>query len=194
MIAVLSIISCSAKNYNPFYYTKNPTPIVKNQAKYYVSEVNVKFNYEKSLTNMILSDSAENRKKTFANYPDEKQLAQMIKNMLEDRMREQGIYAENSQDKQSFALKVDLDYTRVMTFLNIGYATFKASYDLSIFKNKEQLAEMKRVDQVITSPSHDNAVGSRLMFMYGDKTEEEQDLVKLTDIFVRNLKNLGEEK
>ncbi len=135
ILIVIFLTSCSGH----INYVKKPTPIVKNESKYYVNNVNVKLNgdYGKS------SGSGSGVVNEWSKFPNESEMSKNMKNILIDRLKEKNIYSENKLETNVFLVNLDVQYKRIGIFNKKNtFSSFEMSHNVEVYdQNKELVAQ-----------------------------------------------------
>ncbi len=184
-------ISCASQSI--FTYNSQTQQRVDQKSKYHVSQVDIKISKDPNSLEVVWGDKVPNfLKKDFSRYPDEKQMSEIMKDIFEQKLKNNEMYSDNDKDANVFDVTMKVDYIRRGTLKNDAYVVFIMSHDIKISKDGKEIARSVRNKYTMGGYNGDTIVGKRTLFMYGDSEDEINDLNGVFDWIVKELKNLKE--
>lgn len=183
-------ISCASKQ-SIFTYNLQTHQKIDQKSKYYVSEVDVKISKDPGSLEVVLDGNVPNfLKKDFSKYPDEKQMSEIMKDIFEQKLKNNGMYSSNDKDPNVFDITMNIDYIRRGTLKNDAYVVYVMSHDIKISKDGEEVARSVKNKYTMSGYNFDTLIGKRTLFMYGGSDDEINDLNGLFKSIVQDLKDL----
>lgn len=148
LISILFLSSCAHNGSSA--RIKDPEQITKDETKYYISDVKIKFS-EGMLNRATNQDFSGFMNKDFSSYPDEKELSKILKNLLEENLTKKNLLSSSTDKSESFSIIINADYERLgVMWFKTAYNSFIISYDVEIYNKKEKLTTLSKRDQVIS--------------------------------------------
>jgi hypothetical protein len=189
IISLIFITSCSS---NSFTYLQKPTSITKNQTKYYVADVDIKFVdglYHKARGEVAVFNLPKSMHKDFSAYPNQEELSEIFKNAFEKKLKEKEIYSDNKEDPNTLELSFKADYERLgIAWSKTAYNFFAISHEAIISKNKKEIARSKVSNYKAKRGSVSNL---KSIFAQKGPEDEIEDINIVTESLVREISNLG---
>lgn len=178
------IASCSS---NSFTYLQKPTPIVKNQTRYHISNIDVKFVEGKA---KILEGNAISFKRgQYPGYPNEKEMASIIKDIINQDLKDLNIYSSNKSNSLSISLEIEYERLLNDTFSSLSYHNFVMSHKAQILKDGKVMAKSNSKDYTVQRLPFELLI--RASSGNNGPQNEVNDLKKVLKSLVKEIYNLG---
>lgn len=139
-LALFLLSSCAG---NSFKYSEKPTTIVNGKSKYYVADVKIKFveGMLRKAKGELLAINSPAMKKDFSNYPNEQKISEIVKQILETKLKEKGIYSSDPKDANAYSISMKADYERIgLLWSKTAYHSFIMSHDITVSKEGKEVA------------------------------------------------------
>jgi hypothetical protein len=181
---LIFITSCSS---NSFTYLKNPTPITKNQTKYHVTDVDIEFVEGKA--KRLEGNMVSFKRGQYPGYPNEKEMAVIIKDILDQDLKDLNIYS--SDKSNSLSISLEIEYERLLndTFSSLSYHNFVMSHKAKILQNGKVIATSDSKDYTTKRLPFELLV--RASSGNNGPQNEVKDLKKALNNLVKEIYNLG---
>ncbi|MDA9231333.1 YajG family lipoprotein [Rickettsiales bacterium] len=178
------IASCSS---NSFTYLQKPTPIVKNQTHYCVSNVDVKFVEGKA--KKLEGNAISFKRGQYSGYPNEKEMASIIKEIINQDLKDLNIYSGNKNNSLNISLEIEYERLLNDTFSNLSYHNFAMSHKAQILKDGKVVAESNSKDYTVKRFPFELLI--RASSGNNGPQNEVKDLNKVLKGLVKEIYNLG---
>lgn len=169
---VFAFTGCGSSKYN---YTVEPTPLKKNESKYKLSKVNLKFS----------NDGISNSN----NFPSESEVKSLFENDIKKYLKENNIYSD-----KGYLLNIDLNYDR--KFINTEGTSLNRphfSYKVNITDKDGTNVANYRIAKSTTKYGYFGEIKVNLQIgTYQRKADgEKEDIDLITKTLVKEIMDIG---
>ena len=173
VIAIAVLAGCGSSN----IYLVKPTPIKKEQSKYYLQNVD------------LVLDHASKKEETRAIYLNQEELKKSFEKAINSELKEQGAYSEND-----LKLSVKMIYWRVF---NIGQKKLNKpqfQYTIYVSDQNDTLLASYGIPWSTTKYSafKDFSVNVQISAFQRDEKDEPEDIALIAKTLVKELREIGE--